>query len=463
MSFAGSDTTAPSFYGSLEDLVTKLIPDSTQNSLIPNADLKVKCVKLLIGGSGSWMDETAYVDDIKFNGDIYNLEKLFRIDTILPTVTIGVSDTMITEHDVGGTFEVKATFSEAMDTAYIPTFSFDQNVDSTLKNPNYAWSVGDTVYTATYTVADDNVEEAGVDVSVSGAQDMAGNLQIPDPTTEADLFDVDTLHSIMEPYSIEVKANDEDPLTTTVVDDVKLVATVWNYFDELIPDGVEVSFTTNLGTIDPLIVPTVGGSAETSISSTDIGIANVIATAGSVSDSCTITFVEQTLPIELSLGWNLVSVPRTLADPAIEKVFAGITTIEKVYTYNGVWQYAFFEGGILQPDNTLTEIVDGKGYWVYTSEPKTITIKLKPLEYMATPPSYPLPAEWSLIGYTSIQLDESMPIATYLGYLKWNTLYRFEPGTGLEIAKPDFYRSFRIFELGRGYWIHLNEAGTLVP
>jgi len=175
-----------------------------------------------------------------------------------------------------------------------------------------------------------------------------------------------------------------------------------------------------------------------------------------------------TLEVELIPGWNLISVPRTLADPAIEVVFDGITTVEKVYTYQtGEWYAAFYEVGVwVYPDPAypVEEIDDGKGYWVYVSEPTTVTITLEPLGYVdVIPPDYPLPEGWSLIGYTTLQLEPQMPIESYLNNLEdiWTVLYRYEEG--YEIAKPDYYPYFDSFERGIGYWIYLNAPGALVP
>jgi len=75
ITFAGSDDTVPSFYGSLADLVTKLIPDPSQNSLILDATARVKCVKLVIGGSVNWNFETAHVDDVTIDGTTYDFEE----------------------------------------------------------------------------------------------------------------------------------------------------------------------------------------------------------------------------------------------------------------------------------------------------------------------------------------------------------------------------------------------------
>ena len=68
-------------YCSFADLLTK-IDNGTFDTNILNTTVKVKCVKLLIGGSGSWMSETAYVDDVTINGVTYDFE---------PTSSVGLT------------------------------------------------------------------------------------------------------------------------------------------------------------------------------------------------------------------------------------------------------------------------------------------------------------------------------------------------------------------------------------
>jgi uncharacterized repeat protein (TIGR01451 family) len=97
--------------------------------------------------------------------------------------------------------------------------------------------VGDTVYTATYDVADGNVEQADVDVSVSGAKDVAGNTQSPNPTTTADLFDIDTIA----------------PTGTVTVDTDPI------YEGDLV-QGVTVTYDEAM---DPLSTPTIGFAGAT--------------------------------------------------------------------------------------------------------------------------------------------------------------------------------------------------------
>jgi len=58
--------------GRFEDYLAWL-DGAEDNGLIDKGD-RVLCVKLVLGGSGMWMDEIAYVDDVTINGDTYDLE-----------------------------------------------------------------------------------------------------------------------------------------------------------------------------------------------------------------------------------------------------------------------------------------------------------------------------------------------------------------------------------------------------
>ncbi len=80
-----------------------------------------------------------------------------------------------------------------MDTAYPPTITFTPDLSSALTFAGGSFSNGNTVYTATYNVVDSSLVIDDVDVSVSGARDVAGNVQSPNPAIVSDLFDIDTI------------------------------------------------------------------------------------------------------------------------------------------------------------------------------------------------------------------------------------------------------------------------------
>ncbi|MFH1473560.1 MAG: hypothetical protein ABIE55_01565 [Candidatus Aenigmatarchaeota archaeon] len=62
-------TVPPALYDTFTNLLTK-IDDGTWDTNIPDTNVKVKLIKLVIGGSGSWMNETAFVDDLSLNNVI---------------------------------------------------------------------------------------------------------------------------------------------------------------------------------------------------------------------------------------------------------------------------------------------------------------------------------------------------------------------------------------------------------
>ncbi|MBI2906993.1 MAG: aryl-sulfate sulfotransferase [Chloroflexi bacterium] len=165
--------------------------------------------------------------------------------------------------------------------------------------------------------------------------------------------------------------------------------------------------------------------------------------------------------IQLSAGWNLISVPGPQTDSSVSAVFAGAPGVTRVQTFqDGAWLFAGRTadgwGG------ALAQIIDGKAYWVSASEAATLSLRPKAADPLAPRPSYPLPQGMSMIGFTSSQA--TMPVDTYLSSLsgKWSTLYRYNPVLGWEMAKPGGL-GFTGVELGRGYWIQLTESGTLAP
>ena len=129
-------------------------------------------------------------------------------DATTPTVTsVVASDPIILNSNTGGVFSITVTFSEAMNTAATPTLVLPAEVAGTLTFSNGVWSAGvngvNTVYTANYNVFDVNVAIPNVTVSVTGAQDAAGNAQ-QDYTPSQPTFSIDTLN----PTVISVVASD---------------------------------------------------------------------------------------------------------------------------------------------------------------------------------------------------------------------------------------------------------------
>jgi len=118
------------------------------------------------------------------------------VDNVAPTVlTLAVSPvTLITDAENGTTFSVTVTYSEPMNpVGFNPTISFSPGVSSTLTLPSAGvWSVGNTVFTRTYTIVDAGVDVDAVDITVADAQDAGGNTQAS--FTGVNRFSIDTLN-----------------------------------------------------------------------------------------------------------------------------------------------------------------------------------------------------------------------------------------------------------------------------
>jgi hypothetical protein len=165
----------------------------------------------------------------------------------------------------------------------------------------------------------------------------------------------------------------------------------------------------------------------------------------------------------LTTGWNLVSIPKPVGDSSVSSVFSGVTTVDKIYGRSGdTWQIASYSEGAW--GGTLTDIMPGSGYWMQASADTTVNLIYKPADPLDLPPVYGLPAGWSLIGYTTLELNPSAPVSSYLLSVqgKWTSLYAFNPTTGWALSKPGAV-GFSHVQMFKGYWLFLTEAGELVP
>lgn len=130
------------------------------------------------------------------------------VDNVAPVVS-SVTASPTTVADATTTFTVTVVFDEAMNTSVSPTLVFAPDVTSgsaTLSFSSEMWSGGNTTYTATYTVSDQNVDVNSVTIDVTGAQDAAGNAQ--ENYSPLHEFDIDTLNPTADIVDVT-----PDPLT----------------------------------------------------------------------------------------------------------------------------------------------------------------------------------------------------------------------------------------------------------
>lgn len=176
--------------------------------------------------------------------------------------------------------------------------------------------------------------------------------------------------------------------------------------------------------------------------------------------------------IELKQGWNLISVPRALENPAVSEVFEGLP-VESVQTVIGSQRME------------VVEIEPGIGYLVEATADATLTVQLADYDVSAIPLAIKFEEGWNLMGYASWTLEPAMPLIFYLGDdLKdeWLIAYTedgaqartksttpyvwatdsFDTVNG-EPYSADTSENLPAVQLGKGYWLYLADEGVLIP
>ncbi len=175
--------------------------------------------------------------------------------------------------------------------------------------------------------------------------------------------------------------------------------------------------------------------------------------------------------IKLDKGWNLISVPKALENPAVEAVFGG-TPIVSVQTV--------IEGQRLNP----TKIEPGWGYLVESIEETTVSMNFAQHNPSEIPIILNMKPGWNLIGYASKNLEPAIPLTLYLGadlkdewvivytrngaQARWksNAPYVWATDSFPTITDRPYSESkdnLPVMELGKGYWIYLTDEGMLIP
>ena len=129
------------------------------------------------------------------------------VDTVNPSTMDApdVSVDLVTDADNGSTLTVSFSFDEAMDQGIAPDVTFDPNVTSTLTSQTGRWTDAQT-YVVDAVVADANFDADAVTIDITGAYDVAGNLQVDHTATVG--LEIDTQNPTSS--SITIEAGDSD-------------------------------------------------------------------------------------------------------------------------------------------------------------------------------------------------------------------------------------------------------------
>ena len=152
-------------------------------------------------------------------------------------------------------------------------------------------------------------------------------------------------------------------------------------------------------------------------------------------------------------------------------------SLTRVWGFNNstkVWEFARFNSETDLWEGTLTEMVDGRGYFVRSTSIDPIEVLLRPFSPQTGQNEYELKAGWNAIGYTPGGAESSATVEAYLSSLgsswkvlrTWNSTDRqYETAWDNETYTTEFPDAGdeAIVESGKGYLVFLTADGSLAP
>ncbi len=176
----------------------------------------------------------------------------------------------------------------------------------------------------------------------------------------------------------------------------------------------------------------------------------------------TVKVFDTTFKFRLTLGWNLITLP--LVDHNLTARTLGLTTGDVVVRWNS-WTKtyeSYIVGGSPLPSDFALE--KHRGYWVYVTANRTITILGNYAVGLQTfSVQVPTGGGWALIGFASLNTTRhASNVPAMASGMAVTTVVRYDPG-------HRYYLSYIVglppsdFPLtpGEGYWIWVTGSGTI--
>jgi adhesin/invasin len=234
----------------------------------------------------------------------------------ITTTTNGVATAWLTSPTNVGTATVTATAGGVTNNTFVSFIAGPANTISLTATPNNLTADGTSTSTIRAYVTDANgnatngdtitftittgtgtlesqtaITENGVATVTYMASDVVGTETIRAEATDSAVFDtvdIDLIDAVVG--SVTVTAGN-DTAVADGLSETLILATVEDQNGNNVADGTVVTFTTTAGTLSGITTTTNGVASATLTSPTNVGVATVIATAGGVSGSVTVTFV----------------------------------------------------------------------------------------------------------------------------------------------------------------------------
>jgi len=439
----------------------------------------------MTGDEADWPDGAYTIEVVATDaaGNVGSSSIAVTVDNTDPVIGDQVATPAVVEPDVANTIVFTAEVTDVnINTVTIDLSSIDGLSAEPMLDDGVApdATADDGIYTAeiTATIAVETTYYLPVT-----ATDLATNSV---PTSGDDRLQIVVSSDIVAPVITDpaitypfagvnsAQPNDSVTISATVTDDVLMgsVTAVCDAFIEvdvskvidLLDNGADPDVTADDGiyTGTATVDETAGwGDYAITITATD--------DKGNVATDETLTLAVRTGAtgevINLEAGWNLISLPLIPGDSDITVVISDTTLAsEDVSSVGIVRGYDLatgeFPAYIPGTGGELTTMEDGIGYWVFMVEADTLTVTgtqwPAPPE---VPPTYDVVVGWNLIGFKSIENDS---FANYLANIvdTYPVLWSYNATAG---AYENVKGLGGGMVVGHGFWIWINEPGTIVP
>ncbi len=179
-------------------------------------------------------------------------------------------------------------------------------------------------------------------------------------------------------------------------------------------------------------------------------------------------------------GWSLISIPGRPLDRSVGGVLkdSAVTDVWSLNNETKIWDFARLDAESGEWMGTLTQIVDGRGYFVRSTTFDPVNVLIERFSPRRTPAQYAVHTGWNSVGYTPAGREGKVAVDAYLSSLgasgwgmirTWNAKATppqyetyFSSGTGTDgfpvMSDSD---STAVVESGKGYLLFATRDGVI--
>jgi len=172
--------------------------------------------------------------------------------------------------------------------------------------------------------------------------------------------------------------------------------------------------------------------------------------------------------VDLEVGWNLFSLPLIPDDSSVEAVLDDVLeNVEIVWGYKDDAWSSYLPA--VPEFSTLTDMVDGEGYWVKMTVADTETVSGVELpKPPALPPVYSVYEGWNLIGFKAVDSMDATQKGKYFATIPADVrdssvCYGWD--ASIQEYEMVYLAGAQLldFDPGQGYWLYLTEDANIAP